>query len=467
MTRRSILTVFLLGVGVAAVLAATAIQRERTFQELLARGIEALRRNDRASAIEALSGAIALKRSSMVAYLRRGEAYMLGGPQDFSSALRDFREAARLDRGAVRPLERLGDISVKLGSYKRAADYYRTGLQLDEGAPRMTYKLALANYQAGRTGEALELAQRAVSLDPRLAEAHYLRGLCLVDQQKLREGAEAFRQALARDKRLVGARAQLVLTARALGQRRDEVTHLELLAEQTRQPEYAAALGRALVELGHVDRAIQVLGKASARFPVDTRLMTALGSAWLEKAAATKDRRARLQAIAWLERAEEEERRTAGATSDTLAALGRAWLLDDKPRQAVEVLQRAVATTPAGVTAFDDLGRAAQQLGDWSLARIALERAQALDLAARPDDRAARAARLADLSARLSDHEVAAAWLDEARQLRPDDMSLVARAVEAHWAAGHREEAVRMLYAALAKEPQDAALRRLVPRIQE
>lgn len=467
MTRRSILTVVLLGVGIAAVLAATAIQRERTFQELLARGIEALRRNERAVAIEALSGAIALKQSSMVAHLRRGEAYLLGGPQDFPSALRDFRQAARLDRGAVRPLERLGDISTKLGAYERAAEYYRTGLALDEGAPGLTYKLALATYQGGRTDEALELAQRASRLDPRLAEAHYLRGLCLIDQQRLREGAEAFRQALARDERLVDARAQLALTSRQLGHQRDEVAHLEQLAARTGQPEYAAALGRALTALGRVDRAIQILEKASSRFPHDTRLITTLGSAWLEKAAATKDGRARAQALEWLGRAEAEERRTGRATSDTLAALGRAWLLDDKPRRAVEVLQRAVAVLPTTVAAFDDLGRAAQQVGDWSLARMALARAQALDLTTRPDDRAARAVRLADLSTELADHEAAAAWLDEARQLRPDDMSLVARAVEAHWAAGHRKEAVRMLYAALAKKPQDAALRRLVPRIQE
>ncbi|MPZ18574.1 MAG: tetratricopeptide repeat protein [Luteitalea sp.] len=467
MTRRSILTVVLLAVGFAAVLAATAIQRERTYQGLLARGTNALRHHDAAVAIEALSGAIALKRSSMVAYLRRGEAYLLGGPQGFPSALRDFREAARLDRGAVRPLERLGDISTKLGSHERAAEYYRTGLELDAGAPAMTYKLALATYQAGRLADALELAQRASRLDPRLAEAHYLRGLCLVDQKRLREGSEAFRRALAGDASLVEARAQLALTARQLGRGGEEVTQLEQLAEQTQQPEYAVELGRALTRLGRIDQAIEVLDKASTRFPRDTKVMTTLGSAWLEKAAATEDGRARTQALAWLERAEADERRTGRETSDTLAALGRAWLLGDNPRQAVEVLQRAVATPPASVTAFDDLGRAAEQLSDWSLARTALERAQALDPTTRPDGRAARAAHLADLSTRLSDHEAAAAWLDEARHLRPNDMSLVARAVEAHWAAGHRDEAVRMLYAALAKEPEDAALRRLASRMQE
>ncbi|MPY87219.1 MAG: tetratricopeptide repeat protein [Luteitalea sp.] len=465
MVRRSILTALVLGVGIISVLVATAMQRERRFQSLVARGTDALGRHDPGAAIEALSGAIALKQDSMVAYLRRGEAYLLRAPNDVRSALRDFREAARLDPTAVRPLERLGDINTKLARYERAAEYYKTGLGLDVGAPRVMYKLALVKYQAGQTHEALTLVQQALALDARLAEAHYLRGLCLVAQKKRREAVAAFRRALALNARLVDARTQLALTARRLGRVREEVAQLEQLAEETQRSEISAALGRALTRMGRVDEAIQVLDDASARFPDSTELMAALGGAWLAKAEVTGEAAARTLALRWLGRAEHQERRVGRPTSDTLAALGRAWLVEGNARAAVDVLQQAVATPPVRATAFDDLGGAAERLGQWSLARTALERAHALDLTRRPDACAARAARLGEVCHRLEDHESAAAWFDEASRLRPEDSSLVVRVVEAHWTAGHRDEAVRALYAALAKQPQDAALRRLAARL--
>ena len=95
--RRHILTILLLAAGVAAVLAATRVQREQDYQRMLLEGDRALSSGDLAAAVEAFSGALTLRPDSMLAYLRRGEAYRRRGGDDLSSALRDLRAAAVLD----------------------------------------------------------------------------------------------------------------------------------------------------------------------------------------------------------------------------------------------------------------------------------------------------------------------------------------------------------------------------------
>src|SRR5438552_19080993 len=93
--------------GVAGAVTYQAAARDRDYRALLARGDAALRDEQTFGAIEAYSGAIALRQDSMLAYLRRGEAYQRRG--DLDAASRDFRKAARLDQTATRPTEEPGD----------------------------------------------------------------------------------------------------------------------------------------------------------------------------------------------------------------------------------------------------------------------------------------------------------------------------------------------------------------------
>ena len=60
----------------------------------------------------------------MLAFLRRGEAYRRRG--DLTSALRDLRNASRLDPAATHPLEQLGDVNDALRRYKRAQRQLRS-----------------------------------------------------------------------------------------------------------------------------------------------------------------------------------------------------------------------------------------------------------------------------------------------------------------------------------------------------
>ena len=139
--------VLLAGLVAAGVLAEQAVEREREYLRLIVQGDEALNRGETFLAIEAYSGAIALKRGSMLAFLKRGEAHHRRGnsPEAMTAALRDLRTAAELDPGATRTLEKLGDVNFQMRRYANAAESYESYLRLDDRSATVFYKLALAS----------------------------------------------------------------------------------------------------------------------------------------------------------------------------------------------------------------------------------------------------------------------------------------------------------------------------------
>src|SRR5439155_13325102 len=157
--------------AVAAVAGAVTYQaaaRDRDYRALLARGDSALRDEQTFGAIEAYSGAIALRPDSMLAYLRRGETYRQRGALD--AAAKDLRTAASLDPSATRPLEELGDVLGLLQRYEQSAQTYEKELRLDDHAVRVSYKLALARYRARNIDGALGALSQTLALNDRLAE---------------------------------------------------------------------------------------------------------------------------------------------------------------------------------------------------------------------------------------------------------------------------------------------------------
>ena len=74
MKRLAALVGVVVAVGVLAVLAVQ-VQRDVSYRELLASGEHSLQAGNAYAAIEAFSGALALRPNSMVALYRRGEAY--------------------------------------------------------------------------------------------------------------------------------------------------------------------------------------------------------------------------------------------------------------------------------------------------------------------------------------------------------------------------------------------------------
>ena len=137
---------------VAALVAATVqawsdVRQARTFRRLIAEGDAALARGEAAAAIEAFSGAVALRPTSMLPYLKRGDTYRRQGQYD--TADRDLAQAQALDPTAPQPLELAGDVRLARGDAAGAVTSYRAYLALEDRAPRIQYKLGLALYRGG------------------------------------------------------------------------------------------------------------------------------------------------------------------------------------------------------------------------------------------------------------------------------------------------------------------------------
>ena len=350
-----------------AVFAWNAVREEREFRRLIAAGDTALARNQTYEAIEAFSGALALKHDSMLAYLKRGDSYRRRG--ELGSALRDLREASTLDPTSTRALELLGDVNVAMGRYERAADVYRRFLVIDDRAPQVLYKLALAYYRNGQTTRAVDPLQRSVALDDRFAEAHYLLALCLKDQKHTPQAMASLGRALDLNPALRPAREELAALDFAQGKTRDGIEQLEALAAlEPARPERLVAVGLAYARLGRTDSAIATLGRAAERYPEADVVYEALGRVWLTSAETHQDPVALTKALQALEPAAAR----ANASSDTLTLYGRALMLAGKMDAAERVLQQATSVLPVEPIAFLHLSGAAERRGHVSAAHDAL-----------------------------------------------------------------------------------------------
>jgi tetratricopeptide (TPR) repeat protein len=372
MKRLLVVSVGLAALTLGVVLAWYGVRQEREFQRLIAAGDAALAQDDTYGAIEAFSGALALKRDSMLAHLKRGDTYRRRGELD--AALRDLREAAALDPAAPRPMELLGDVNAAMGRHERAAEHYRGFTQLDDRSPRVLYKLALALYRNGQMDQAIEPLRHAVAIDDRFTEAHYLLGMCLRDQSG-DEALRALTRAVEINPAFAAAREELADIYERAERRTEAVEQLEALAalEPTRFERLITA-GLAYARWGRTDAAILTLGRAVERFPDDAAVYTALGRVWLDAAELRNDRVA-------LSKAREALQRGAAAanpSTETLMLYGRALFLSGDVAAAERMLLQAAARPPVEPVVFRYLADAAERLGHVAEAQDALRRYVAL-----------------------------------------------------------------------------------------
>ena len=404
--------------AVVAALAYEAASQDRTYRTLLSQGATALADDQTFGAIEAFSGAIALQPESMLAHLRRGEAYQRRN--ELGAATHDFRRAADLDPSATRPLEALGDVLFQRGRYQRSAEVYERRLAVDSLSPRVTVKLAVARYHAGQIDAALEAAQQALRLDASMVDAHYLIGMCLRDKQQPAEAAAAFEKAAAIAPAFMPAREELAELYAALGRRGDELEQLQLIAVLDRaRPERQVALGLAQARSGQEELAVLTLGHALDRTPDHPLIYGALGQVWLRQATSRGDAVALGKALEALERAASTD-----ATSTILEAYGRALLMDNQIEAAERVLLQATRRYPVDPTALATYAAVAERLNHAAAARTALIDYGAL-VADEPDF-GARAAGIARLSLRLNDQGTAAAWIARGLEKDPGNAALQA-----------------------------------------
>ena len=373
MRRLLIVSVGLCALMAGTVLAWSAVRQEREYQRLITVGEAALSQDQTYGAIEAFSGALALKRDSMLAHLKRGDTYRRRG--EFTAALRDLQNATVLDPAAPQPVELLGDVRAAMGQSVRAAEHYEAFVALDDRSPRVLYKLAVAYFRNGEIEHALGPLRDAVELDGDFTEALYLLGMCLREDGQDAEALDAFARVVEIDPAFVAAREEMIAIFDRGEQRQEALEQREALAalEPTRA-ERLIDLGLTYARGGRTDAAVLTLGRAAERFPNEPAVYTALGRVWLEAGDPQDSRVAVSKAIEALQL----HATSAGASAETLMLYGRAMLRSGDAPVAERVLLQAAARTPVERRVFLDLADAAEQLGHVPLAVDALRRYLAL-----------------------------------------------------------------------------------------
>jgi tetratricopeptide (TPR) repeat protein len=451
------------GLATAVYLANQAVKREDEYFHFIAQGEEALRRGETFVAIEAYSGAIALKHDSMLAYLKRGEAHQRRGdtPEMLAAALRDLRTAAQLGPTSTQALEKLGDVNFQLRRFANAAENYESYLRLDDQSATVLYKLGLASRSDGRLTRAISALQQAVKLNPAFHEAHYLLGLCMKDREQLAEARASLDRAVEISPAFIPAREELADLHRLQGRMREEIDQLEALsALDPAKVERLIAVGLAHWRAGHREMAIGKLGQAAERFKDHPNVYTAVGEVWLDAAEGSGDRTEVRKALEALEPIATQ----ASATSETLGLYGRALVLADRHAEAEQFFRRAAERFPTDPEVLPHYASVAQHQGHLAEARQALLRYTILADEDRHD--AENAARIGDLSLQLNDTAAAIVWYEKSAAVAAPDAALLTRLAGAQAKAGHLVDARATLHRALEKEPTHPAALALARRLQ-
>ena len=458
--KRVLLAVAVLAVSLTAAYGYFETRRERDYRRFIEHGDVSLTSGNTSAAVEAFSGAIALRADSMLGYFRRGEAYRRRGELD--PALRDLTRASELDPAAPRPLELIGDVHSALHRYPEAAERYEASIKLDDQSPRVLYKLALARYRMGHAAVAIDILRKAVGLNERFPEAHYLLGLCLRDGGKSDEALKSFKRAVELAPAMLAAVDELAEVYGRLGKSEERFDQLERLMALDPSPSRGVALGLAYARQGLIDRALPALRHTAERYPQDPYVNVALGRVWLEAAQTRDDRVALGRALEALEGAVGID-----DSSEALTLFGRALLLASDDELAERMLIQASEQYPVDPLAFYYLAEAAERQGHAEIARKALLDYRALEGEERDaHHRAAIAERLADLSFRLDDAASAVQWYQRALEAGSNDVAVLLRFAEAQWKAGNPAAARATVTKALEKEPNNVAARVLQRRFR-
>ena len=460
MKRVLVIVAVLAATAVGAALAYQAAARDRDYRVLLARGDTALRDDQTFGALEAYSGAIALRPDSMLAHLRRGETYQRRG--DLDRAVLDFRTAAASDPSAVRPLDELGDVFYQRQRFKNAADAYADCLRVDDRSASITYKLALARYREGDLDAALTAVRQTVHLNDRMPEAHYLLALCLREQGQMPAAQKALEQTIALAPGMIPAREELADLYAAIGRHADELEQLQVLAALDRDhPQRQVAIGMAHARAGHDDLAVLTLGSALERTPDQPLIYGALGEVWLDIARRDPKRPDALsKALDALERVASAP----GAPSGVLTSYGRALAQAGQMEAAERTLRQATERYPVEPMAYLLYATAAERQNHLEDARQALIAYGALV----PDDPefVPRASRIATLSLRLNDVGTAIEWLQKTSAATPNDVPLLASLADAQIRYGDYAAAKVTVAKGLEKDPNNPALLALSRRLR-
>ena len=369
--RRLWLAVALAGVAFAGGLVVQRARAEGDYRRLIEAGDEALADGRTYAAIEAFSGALAVKPGSMLAHLRRGEAYQQ--QESYGAAIQDLSTAVRLDPNAPQPLERLGEVYAERGDFVRAADWYSQAAARDVSSAALAYRAGYGRYRAGQIAQAIDPLRRAVEQAPEAGQMHHALGLALRDSGDSAGARAAFQKAIDVAPALLAAREALAELVAREGDTGDHLRHLEALAALDPTASRHLAVATAAARAGRTDRAVMALGSAGEIAPNDPRLHLTLGQIWLAEAARRKDQSALRKASEALRHAA-----TGPQTSESLAVLGRLAYLNGARGEALRLFARAVQEKPIWPEALRYQAEAMEAIGRAEDARRAMDAYRAI-----------------------------------------------------------------------------------------
>ncbi|MEO8481765.1 MAG: tetratricopeptide repeat protein [Acidobacteriota bacterium] len=455
--RKTLALVAIVALAATGALFIQRLNQEEHYKRLLGEGEAALASGQTYVAIEAFSGALALRPSSMVASYRRGEAYAAEGQDE--RAILDFQEARHLAPDAPEPLQALGRLYDRQGDPAEAADWFaKAADHLKDADPSLLYTLALARYRAGSPTSARDPLRQALARNDSMAEAHYLLGLVYRDAQQPDEAVASLERAVRLAPSLLAAREELADLYRERGRFDDEARELGALASLDQQLDREIALALAHMRAGRYTEALEVLKRPDAAAAMDSRVALTTGRIYLARAERTGDRASISLAQSSLERA-------LGGTarrSEGLALFGRALYLSGNYVSAERLLRDAIATTPIDTEAFAFLADAAEQVSHPDIARDALIALDALEGdTVSAEVRAARVRRIGGLAVAAGDGQTGVEYLTLAIKAGQSDAATLGLLARAQWQIGDRDDARRTLGQALALDARDADLRRL------
>jgi tetratricopeptide (TPR) repeat protein len=290
-------------------------------------------------------------------------------------------------------------------------------------------------------------------LNPALEEARFLLGLCQRDGGDLTSARDTLRSAVQRTPSAIGAREALAGVYAQLGDEPRAIEQLEVLAAlEPSRPERLVAVGLAQADAGRREAAVLTLGRAVERHPEAPRVYAALGHVWLTLAEARQDRVALKKAIEALAQAAAYS----DTSSQTLAELGRAWMLDGDAVAAERTLRQAVSRLPVPASAYLHLAQVTERAGRLQDSRDAL--IQYATLVGDQQPLTAVASQIAQLSMRLGDATLAVRWFDRAIDEGGPTAVLLARLADAALKAGDPDRAKAAVDEGLALAPQDREL---------
>jgi tetratricopeptide (TPR) repeat protein len=254
----------------------------------------------------------------------------------------------------------LAEVYSELGEFERAAESCRAALGLWPDYPEALCNLGSALRELGRHAEAALPLRRALELRPGFVVAHNNLGIVLRELERADEALEHFRRAAELEPMFAAARTNLGQMLLTRGQ-------ADLALEQCQQ---AVLLEPNIAELrdnlGNVYRALDRLGEAWSEYAEAIRLKPNLPLANAHIGLVLQKQGHLPDAVPWLTRAVELEPANVVLWEWLAELFGEL----DEPAAAIPCWEQVVALAPERVSARIALGRALQEEGRLTEARI-------------------------------------------------------------------------------------------------